>query len=133
MGFRTFGKRSAKLVMDTATGKPADSEDMEQIKFVVYLQKKNILHYAVWNQGKKSIAGAIKAKRMGLVAGVPDICIPVARKGYHSLYIEMKKTTKSYLSEAQQYWIEALNKQGHKAVVAKGADIAIAIVEEYMS
>lgn len=68
----------------------------------------------------RSIAGG-RLKGQGVKAGVPDIHFPVARRGYHSLYIEMKrpglrpKTEKSPrgTSDKQDRWIAALMAQGN--------------------
>jgi len=48
----------------------------------------------------------------GMRRGVPDLCLPVARHGYHGLYIELK-VAGGRLSEAQDGWIAALTKQGY--------------------
>ena len=42
------------------------------------------------NGGKRDKRTAVALKRQGVKAGVPDICLPVARNGYHGLYIELK-------------------------------------------
>lgn len=39
---------------------------------------------------KRDKATAVALKRQGVKAGVPDICLPVARNGYHGLHIELK-------------------------------------------
>jgi hypothetical protein len=106
-------------------------EAQEQVKLIVYLRKRNILHYAIPNGGKRGQMEAIRLKQQGVVAGVPDICIPVARKGHHGLYIELKRVAGGTVSDAQQYWMEALAKEGYKAEIVRGYDAAIAIVEEY--
>ena len=48
------------------------------------------LLYHVPNEGKRSQGGGQILKAAGLKSGVPDVCLPVARKGYNALYIEMK-------------------------------------------
>lgn len=57
------------------------------------------LLYHVPNEGKRSQSGGQILKAAGLKAGVPDVCLPVARRGFNSLYVEMKfgknKPTKS--------------------------------------
>ena len=42
-------------------------------------------------------------KRQGVKAGVPDICLPVARNGYHGLYIELK-AGKNKATKNQEKW-----------------------------
>ncbi|MBQ6519105.1 MAG: VRR-NUC domain-containing protein, partial [Anaerolineaceae bacterium] len=82
------------------------------------------LLFHVPNGSSKSKFQAVKFKREGLKAGVPDLCLPVARQGYHALYIEMKRTEGGRLSDAQKWWLENLQKQGNKAVVCKGFEEA---------
>lgn len=46
-------------------------------------------------------------KRAGVRSGVPDLCLPAPRGGYHGLYIEMK-TEKGRTSHEQDWWGEHL-------------------------
>lgn len=46
--------------------------------------------YHIPNGGHRDAAEAAHLKRLGVKAGVPDICLPVARQGLHGLYIELK-------------------------------------------
>lgn len=66
-------------------------EDHEQICLASWLDRKGILFTASANGGSRYMAEAVKLKRMGVKAGFPDITIPIARKGYHGLYIELKR------------------------------------------
>lgn len=90
------------------------------------------LLFHVPNGSSKSKFQAVKFKREGLKAGVPDLCLPVARQGYHALYIEMKRTEGGRLSDAQKWWLENLQKQGNKAVVCKGFEEAVSVIEDYL-
>lgn len=45
----------------------------------------------------KSKFQAVKFKREGLIAGVPDLCLPVARQGYHGLYYNGMKVAENML------------------------------------
>lgn len=66
------------------------------------------------------------------MAGVPDLCIPIASKGKHSLYIELKRLTGGKVSPEQKIVLEALNSLGHLAVVCKGFEEAKKVVEDYL-
>ena len=90
------------------------------------------LLYAIPNGGKRAIKTAIALKAQGVKAGVPDMCLPVARSGYHGLYIELKRQKGGTVSDEQREWIAALNTQGYKAVVCRGADEAIGTIKEYL-
>lgn len=89
------------------------------------------LLYAIPNGGKRAIKTAVALKRQGVKAGVPDMCLPVSRGGFHGLYIELKRQKGGTVSEAQKAWIDSLNAQGYKAVVCHGADEAIAEIKDY--
>ena len=90
------------------------------------------LLYAIPNGGKRAIKTAIALKAQGVKSGVPDMCLPVARGGYHGLYIELKRQKGGVVSETQKSWITALAEQGYKAVVCRGADEAIGTIKEYL-
>lgn len=47
--------------------------------------------YAIPNGGQRSGSQGATLKAEGVKSGISDICFPCARKGYHGLYIEMKK------------------------------------------
>lgn len=91
------------------------------------------LLYAIPNGGKRAIKTAIALKAQGVKSGVPDMCLPVAREGYHGLYIELKRQKGGTVSETQKSWITALEGQGYKAVVCKGAEDAIRTIKEYLN
>ncbi len=77
------------------------------------------LLYAIPNGGKRDKATAAKLKAEGVKAGVPDICLPIARRGYHGFYIELKigmnRPTKDQLA-----WLEALKLEGYMTDVSYG-------------
>ncbi len=117
-------KKTMKLVLPT--------EDQEQAKLVAWLRKFDILFFAVPNGGYRNTLEAFKLKRTGVQSGVPDIMIPVARKGFHGLFIEMKRQKGGVLSQHQKHWLSNLIFQKYCAKVANGADVAIALVTEYL-
>lgn len=78
--------------------------------------------------------GAIRMnvlKGEGLRPGTPDLFLPSAHDGYFGLYIEMK-IPGGKLSENQEQFIAAVEKQGYLAVVCWGADEAIEILTNYL-
>lgn len=107
------------------------TEDSEQIAFCQWLTANKIVFYHIPNGGSRNIVEAVKLKRLGVKRGIPDICIPVPFNQYHALYIEMKRTSQSVLSDYQIAWIEKLNELGCLAVVAKGCEEAIEHVRAY--
>jgi hypothetical protein len=68
----------------------------------------------------------------GVKKGVPDLCLPVARRGYHGCYIEMKRSKREKPSAEQTEWIAGLTNEGYCARVCYGADEAIELLTWYM-
>lgn len=85
---------------------------------------RNGKHYRFSPEAKKLIAE-------GLKKGVPDLCLPVARKGYHGLYLELKRFG-GKLSEDQKWWLDQLNAQGYLAVPAWGYQEGIDVLSDYL-
>lgn len=69
--------------------------------------------------------------RQGVKAGIPDLCLPVARGGYFGLYIELKTTTGRVRPEQAEV-IEYLQEQGYRAVVCRTAAGAIDELDRYL-
>ena len=91
------------------------------------------LMYHIPNGGSRDVREARRLSGQGVKAGVPDICLPAARGGYHGLFIELKRRKGGRLSEAQEAWIGALRREGYRAEVCAGFEAARRVVEEYMS
>lgn len=93
--------------------------------------------YHINNGPRIGLAQARRAKAAGVVAGVPDLHLPVARRDaatgavYYSCYIELK-TIIGRLSTAQAAMHVRLARWGNLVVVAKGADQAIAALTRYL-
>lgn len=64
------------------------------------------------NGGMRSAKEGARMKKLGAKAGVLDCCLPVGRKGYHALYIEMKRKD-GKLSHGQDKWIIGLTNNGN--------------------
>lgn len=89
------------------------------------------LLYHIPNGGKRNASEAAHLKRQGVKAGVPDLCLPVARGKYHGLYIELKYG-RNKPSSNQTYWICALRAQGYAAEVCYGWQQAADVIEKYL-
>lgn len=107
------------------------TEEQDQIKLATWLDKNNILFYHVPNGGSRHAWEAVKFKRMGTKRGVPDICVPISNKGYHGLYIELKRVSGGVLSTEQCDWLNKLKDNGYLAKVCNGFLCAKLAVEEY--
>ena len=89
--------------------------------------------FAVPNGSNKSMATAAKFKAEGLRSGVPDLMLPVARGGFHGLFIEMKRVKNSRLSPEQDDWLTFLAKEGYMVVVCKGFEPAKQTIDAYLA
>ena len=90
-----------------------------------------LLHH-VPNGGKRGKAEAGRLKTEGVKPGVPDICLPVARGGYHGLYIELKRLHGGKITEEQTDWISQLKKQGYFAIICRGWNEASVAIMRYL-
>ena len=91
------------------------------------------LLYHIPNGGHRNKAVAAKLKAEGVKSGVPDFCLPVARRQYHGLYIELKRTRGGRLKQEQKLWITALTEQGYLALSCRGFDEARQALLDYLS
>ncbi len=89
------------------------------------------LLYHIPNGGSRHRIEAANLKRQGVKAGVPDLCLPVARGGFHGLYIEMKYG-KNKPSDLQKHWITELQKQGYACKVCYGWEQAAEVIKNYL-
>lgn len=90
------------------------------------------LLFHIPNGGSRNKVEAAHLKRLGVKKGVPDLFLPVARKGYHGLFIEMKRERGSYASEEQMIWLTNLRLEGYMAMVCRGYEHARNVIEEYL-
>lgn len=113
-------------------GRKQTSEHDEQVAVIEYCDLHRYPVYAIPNGGYRTKAEAGRFKAEGVRKGVPDLCIPVARGPYHSLYIEMKARGGKATDEQLQ-WIATLRGEGMCAYICIGAESAIEIIDRYMA
>ena len=82
-----------------------------------------MLHH-IPNGGSRNPIEAKNLKAQGVKPGVPDLCLPVPKGGYHGLYIELKRRKGGRVSEDQAIWIRCLSRLGYRAIVCHGWDEA---------
>lgn len=99
--------------------------------FALQFPAEYAVSYATPNAGKRTPRQGAYLKAEGLKPGVPDLCIPVARKGFHGLYIELKTNT-GRLTKEQAAFIDGLTEQGYMAVVCVGFESAKETIENYL-
>ena len=88
--------------------------------------------YHIPNGGKRRKTEAARFKAMGVKPGVPDLCLPVPRGGYHGLYIEMKRREGGKLSGDQKEWLDGLHTNGYCVCRCDGWEQAVAVLEGYL-
>lgn len=113
-------------------GLPIPTEQDEQFVVVAWLHKKRVPCHHSPNGGYRNPIEGAKFKRLGVSAGFPDLTIPLARKSYHGLYIELKRVSGGKLSEHQLWWRDVLIREGYAWFEAKGASAAIDIIKNYL-
>lgn len=89
------------------------------------------LLFHVPNGGYRSAATAGRMKAEGVKAGVPDLCLPVAKGGYHGLFIEMK-AGRNKPTQLQEKWLSALEEQGYFTAVCYGWEAAAKVLADYL-
>ena len=85
--------------------------------------------YHIPNGGYRNKREAANLKRQGVRAGVPDLCLPVARGNYHGLYIELKYGTNT-VTENQREWLNRLQAQGYAVAICYGWEQAKHVLEK---
>jgi hypothetical protein len=73
-----------------------------------------------------------KLKEQGVKAGVPDLHLPIARRGFFGLWIEMK-VGENDLSKEQRQWKTALEEEGYAYRVCYSADDAWKVLMWYIA
>ena len=91
------------------------------------------LAFHIANGGSRNKIEAARLKAQGGKAGIPDIFIPVARQGFHGLFIELKRRAGGRLSEVQKEVIPQLREQGYLVEVCEGWNEAADLIERYMT
>ena len=113
------------------------SEDTEQETVIQWARLSSgkwpelkLLHH-IPNGGSRNKKEAIKLKRMGVLAGVSDLHLPVARSGYHGLYIEMKFED-GRIQKSQREFLKAAAEERNYCTVCYSTSDAIEVIQSYM-
>lgn len=100
------------------------SEDGEQLALFCWCAQSNIPElrwmFHIPNGGSRHIAEAAKLKAMGVKPGVPDLFLPIPKRGYKGLFIELKKVKGGIVTDEQHEWFIFLPSQGYYSVIARG-------------
>jgi len=103
--------------------------------------------HAIPNGGRRNAREAARLKRAGVLAGVSDIHLPLARAGFHGLWVELKPivqkrppgggpvraTYERKPEPSQRTWLDRMTQAGHLAVVCWGWESARDTVWQYLN
>ena len=123
---------------DVRRREPCPTEEEEQMCLFRWAALESAAHpelkllHAIPNGGKRGKAEAGRMKEAGVRAGVPDMCLPVARNGCHGLYIELKRRMGGRVSAEQVAWMDALVREGYHCALCRGWAEARKTIEEYL-
>lgn len=137
-------RTAIEIVPQVRNEKELLENEIQTAYFAWVLEPSNIelmpeldLIYAIPNGSNKSKTERWLHQQTGLRSGVPDIHVPVSRKPFFSLYIEVKRYKAFQLknhdcSANQLLWHEKLRKQGHKVIVEYSLAELIRLTKEYL-
>lgn len=116
--------------------RPGQEEHLLQVACVQWFnaQHRNLygLLHAVPNGGRRDKVTGAKLKAEGVVAGVSDLELKVARHGYHGLLIELK-TPKGHQSQQQRQWQRIVEAQGYKYIIVREVLEFIEQINSYLT
>ena len=123
-----------KLQQRRNRGKAASSEHALQVQCVRWFRMRfpGELIYSIPNGGYRTKTTAKLMCAEGQLAGICDLHIPIARNGYHSMYIEMKNGKAGILSNKQKEMITKLKEYGHYVAVCHSFDEFVRETEGYL-
>ena len=89
------------------------------------------LLFHIPNQRMCKVALAVRLKSLGVMSGVPDLFLPVARGRYHGLFIEMK-SAKGSMSPQQKAFCSMAIQQGYAFICCKSSKDGINALSNYI-
>ena len=115
--------------------RPDDEEHRLQCACVNWFRLQYPTHasalFAVPNGGRRDRVSGAKLKAEGVLPGVSDLILLVARRGCYGLLIEMK-TSKGKLSSAQKEWARDMAARGYLYIVCRSFDEFREAIDGYL-
>ena len=115
--------------------RPDDEEHRIQCACVNWFRLQYPTHasalFAVPNGGRRDRVSGANLKAEGVLPGVSDLILLVARGGCHALLIEMK-TSKGKQSPAQKVWQREMESRGYRYVVCHSFDEFREVIDDYL-
>jgi len=121
----------------------AGSERQHQVALIEWARRWRCMHpeldllFAIPNQAARRGPNARRLTEEGVRAGMPDLCLPVARGGYHACYLELKrppagKNPEKRLTAAQRERMAVLQAVGNHVALVIGWDQARDVLIAYI-
>ena len=115
------------------------SEHQHQVQVVTWCRYDSPAHlrhrarqiFAIPNGGHRNKAVAAKLKAEGVLAGSPDLFLPIPSGREHGLWVEMKRFGERPKPE-QVTRLAELRRNGYRAVVAEGWREAVRLITDYL-
>lgn len=95
------------------------------------ITRRVLFHVENERSGSNIVDGA-RRKAMGLVPGVSDLILLIARGKWHGLCIEMKRLD-GYQRDEQKVWQDLVEKQGYRYEVIRTKEDFKKLIDEYLS
>lgn len=138
-GYELIGDQPVKNKGGRPRKPKTGSEHQEQVKLFLWANSGDAQDtypelewmFAIPNGGKRHPVVAMAMKREGVKAGVLDIMLPVARGGWHGLFVELKYGD-NWLSPKQDKFTGFVHDQGYAVAVCKSAEEAQGVIVDYL-
>lgn len=139
---RNTGALGGAMARDVRSGAPTEHE--EQVALFAWAEANEARWpglanlFSVPNGGYRPMVTAAQLKAEGQKPGVPDCFLAVPRpgvngKGYHGLFLELKRSDHSnHATPLQKEWIDRLRQWGYQAVICYGTQEAIDVIKAYL-
>lgn len=112
------------------------TEHAHQAALFCWLRRKALYHpelewvFAIPNGGSRDKITAGKLKAEGVTPGVFDLFVPHPSRGYHGLWIEMKKLD-GRVSPVQKAFGKIMTERGYLAYICYGWEDAVQKIADY--
>lgn len=85
------------------------------------------------NEGRRSPREGCRFRLEGLKAGVSDYFLAYPTSRHHGLWIELKRRSKSNVTEQQLWWLTAMQKHNYEAKICYGWEESRETILQYLS
>ena len=126
-------RRATRRKRNRLAGIPLEHEEQASLITWAFAFQRQIpelsMLFAIPNQGAARLKNL---QTEGVMKGVPDLFLAVARGNWHGLFIELKRKKGGKLSFEQTQWLNELTIQGYCAQAAYGWDEAKGQILRYL-